>query len=188
MRISERGKRIKKQAVSAAHHKGSNGKGRSSPLKLKLTKSSLSSNTIPTQRSRIPLQLQSLDSSTSCSESDGSRTKRTYTKRMTEKIRRWTKEESDKYEQFINLNAEAMADSNTKRVAKIFIIMSQFIGTKTPSQCRSHHQKFYNKQHRKQTSTYYPSYVPNNWEDISMKMKMLSQLRKRCVFINHSKN
>ena len=182
IRISERGKRIKKQQPTKSVHKNNSIKAKSSPLKLKLTKSSLSSSTIVVPRGRIPIQLQSHES-TSCSESDMSRAKRTYTKRMTEKIRRWTKEESDKYEEFINLNAEAMADSNTKRVAKIFIIMSQFIGTKTPSQCRSHHQKFYNKQHRKQTNTYYPSYVPNNWEDISMKMKMLSQLRKR--YNNH---
>ena len=38
-----------------------------------------------------------------------------------------------------------MKCSTSKRNTKIFLLMSQFIGSKTPSQCRSHHQKFYKK-------------------------------------------
>ena len=34
---------------------------------------------------------------------------------------------------------EIMKDSNTKRNKKIFLLMSKFIGTKSASQCRSHH-------------------------------------------------
>ena len=38
-----------------------------------------------------------------------------------------------------------MKSSTSKRNSKIFLLMSQFIGSKSPSQCRSHHQKFYKK-------------------------------------------
>ena len=43
-----------------------------------------------------------------------------------------------------------MQDNGSKRNTKIFLLMSQFIG-KTPSQCRSHHQKVtvFNKFYRK---------------------------------------
>lgn len=71
--------------------------------------------------------------------------KRIYTKRTTEKIRRWTKEESQNYEKFIDKYADIFNDSSSKRVTKIFIFMAEFIGTKTPSQCRSHHQKFFRR-------------------------------------------
>ena len=71
-----------------------------------------------------------------------SKSKRVYTKRTTEKIKRWTSDECKKYEQFILQNNNVMNDSSTKRTEKIFLSMAHFIGTKTPSQCRSHHQKF----------------------------------------------
>lgn len=74
--------------------------------------------------------------------------KRVYTKRTTEKIRRWTKEEADQYEKFIDMYSDIFNESGSKRVTKVFIQMSQFIGTKTPSQCRSHHQKFFKRLQR----------------------------------------
>lgn len=74
--------------------------------------------------------------------------KRVYTKRTTEKIRRWTKEESEQYEKFIDMYSDIFNESGSKRVTKVFIQMSQFIGTKTPSQCRSHHQKFFKRLQR----------------------------------------
>ena len=74
--------------------------------------------------------------------------KRVYTKRTTEKIRRWTKEEAEQYEKFIDMYSDIFNESGSKRVTKVFIQMSQFIGTKTPSQCRSHHQKFFKRLQR----------------------------------------
>lgn len=71
--------------------------------------------------------------------------KRIYTKRTTDKIRRWTKEESKRYEDFIEQYSDIFNDPSSKRVTKIFIFMSNYIGTKTPSQCRSHHQKFFRR-------------------------------------------
>lgn len=71
--------------------------------------------------------------------------KRVYTKRTTDKIRRWTKEESKLYEDFIDMYSDIFNDSSSKRVTKIFIFMANYIGTKTPSQCRSHHQKFFRR-------------------------------------------
>ena len=69
--------------------------------------------------------------------------KRVYNKRMTDKIRRWNAEECDLYEKFLEMYYEAMIDNTNKRNTRIFLLMSKFIRTKTPSQCRSHHQKFF---------------------------------------------
>ena len=72
--------------------------------------------------------------------------KRIYNKKTNEKIKRWTKEEGQRYDKFIEMHMEIFSDTNKKkRGTKIFLKMSKFIGTKTPSQCRSHHQKFYKK-------------------------------------------
>lgn len=73
------------------------------------------------------------------------KTKRIYTKKTTEKIKRWTKEESQLYEEFLQKYKNIFEEAGTKRMTKIFILMSEFIGTKTASQCRSHHQKFFKK-------------------------------------------
>lgn len=74
-----------------------------------------------------------------------SKTKRIYKKKTTEKIKRWTKEESQLYEEFLQKYKSTFEEAGTKRMTKIFIQMSEFIGTKTASQCRSHHQKFFKK-------------------------------------------
>lgn len=58
---------------------------------------------------------------------------------MSDKIRRWDAEECDLYEKFLEMYYEAMIDSSNKRNTRIFLLMSKFIRTKTPSQCRSHH-------------------------------------------------
>ena len=65
--------------------------------------------------------------------------KRIYNKRTNEKVKRWTKEEALLYEKFIEMYLDIMKDSSSKRNKKIFLLMSKFIGTKNPSQCRSHH-------------------------------------------------
>lgn len=74
-----------------------------------------------------------------------SKLKRIYRKHNTQKIKRWTKEENELYTRFILDHAELLKDPSVKRAKKIFILMSNFIKTKNPSQCRSHHQKFYRK-------------------------------------------
>ncbi|CAD8055501.1 unnamed protein product [Paramecium sonneborni] len=51
-------------------------------------------------------------------------------------IGHWTKEEHDKYLKFLEDN------TSMKKNNKIFRPMSEIIGTRSPSQCRSHHQKF----------------------------------------------
>lgn len=79
-------------------------------------------------------------------EADTSRLKRIYRKHNNQKIKRWTKEESDLYSRFIADHANLLRDPSVKRAKKIFILMSNFIKTKNPSQCRSHHQKFYRKE------------------------------------------
>ena len=61
------------------------------------------------------------------------------------KVKRWTAEESKLYESFIEKYFDLMGETSSKRNAKIFLVMSNFIQGKTPSQCRSHHQKFYKK-------------------------------------------
>ena len=71
--------------------------------------------------------------------------KRSYNKKSTEKIKRWTNEESKRYEDFIKKYNPIMQDTTTKRMTKVFLLMSQYVQTKNPSQCRSHHQKFYPK-------------------------------------------
>lgn len=76
---------------------------------------------------------------------NNSNSKRPYNKKTMEKIKRWTKEESQLYENFIEMYADIFNDPSSKRVTKIFIFMSKYIGSKTPSQCRSHHQKFFKK-------------------------------------------
>ena len=76
---------------------------------------------------------------------DLSKKKRIYNRRPDIKVKRWTKEECQLYEEFIKNYFLAMKDSSSKRNTKVFLQMSEFIGTKVPSQCRSHHQKFYKK-------------------------------------------
>lgn len=71
--------------------------------------------------------------------------KRIYKKKSDEKIKRWTKDESQLYEEFVIENFLIFNDNNIKRANKIFIHMSEFIKTKNSSQCRSHHQKFFQK-------------------------------------------
>ncbi|CAD8140897.1 unnamed protein product [Paramecium octaurelia] len=52
----------------------------------------------------------------------------------------WSQEEHQQYVQFL-LRVKGSGDSHRKG-QPLFKRMSQIIGTRTPSQCRSHHQKF----------------------------------------------
>ena len=57
--------------------------------------------------------------------------KRQYIKKNPEKVKRWTREESLLYEQFVELNYDTMKNSALKRNTKIFMMMSKYIKTKT---------------------------------------------------------
>lgn len=89
--------------------------------------------------------------------SSSSNSKRQYQKRSVDKIRRWSSEECQKYEDFILHNEELMNGSNSNRATKIFLMMSEHIATKTPTQCRSHHQKFFRRVMKKKFSGYHSS-------------------------------
>ncbi|CAD8151800.1 unnamed protein product [Paramecium pentaurelia] len=52
----------------------------------------------------------------------------------------WSQEEHQQYVQFL-LRVKGSGDTQRKG-QPLFKRMSQIIGTRTPSQCRSHHQKF----------------------------------------------
>ncbi|CAD8063592.1 unnamed protein product [Paramecium primaurelia] len=54
----------------------------------------------------------------------------------------WTQKEHRLYLQFIETNKEIMMKSDMKKQEKIFKQMSIIIKSRSPSQCRSHHQKF----------------------------------------------
>ncbi|CAD8091582.1 unnamed protein product [Paramecium sonneborni] len=54
----------------------------------------------------------------------------------------WTHKEHKLYMQFIEKNKEIMMKSDMKKQEKIFKQMSLIIKSRSPSQCRSHHQKF----------------------------------------------
>ncbi|CAK57080.1 unnamed protein product (macronuclear) [Paramecium tetraurelia] len=54
----------------------------------------------------------------------------------------WTNKEHRLYIQFIESHKEIMSDSDQKKMNKIFKQMSDFLKTRSASQCRSHHQKF----------------------------------------------
>ncbi|CAD8079360.1 unnamed protein product [Paramecium sonneborni] len=54
----------------------------------------------------------------------------------------WTQKEHKLYLQFIEKNKEIMMKSDMKKQEKIFKQMSLVIKSRSPSQCRSHHQKF----------------------------------------------
>ncbi|CAD8181896.1 unnamed protein product [Paramecium pentaurelia] len=54
----------------------------------------------------------------------------------------WSTDEHTTYIQFLQQYQNIMTSSMMKKTSKIFKQMSELIGTRTPSQCRSHHQKF----------------------------------------------
>ncbi|CAK87565.1 unnamed protein product (macronuclear) [Paramecium tetraurelia] len=64
------------------------------------------------------------------------------TKRKLYNIGHWTTKEHNLYLSFIQTNKDIMLNSDLKKQNKIFKQMSNFIKTRSPSQCRSHHQKF----------------------------------------------
>lgn len=57
----------------------------------------------------------------------------------------WTLAENGAYVEFLKDNDKVMKDESNRRSSKIFLEMSLFIRTKTPEQCRTHHQKVLGK-------------------------------------------
>ena len=92
---------------------------------------------------KIAEEMSSRDSSENINVTNCRRHKRSYVKKNNERVKRWTKQETALYQNFVEIYKDIMRDSSSKRNSKIFLQMSKFIGSKTPSQCRSHHQKFY---------------------------------------------
>ncbi|CAD8125644.1 unnamed protein product [Paramecium sonneborni] len=54
----------------------------------------------------------------------------------------WTKEEHELYLEFVDSHYDILKSKYDKKSKKIFKMMSQYIPSRTPTQCRSHHQKF----------------------------------------------
>lgn len=54
---------------------------------------------------------------------------------------RWTLEENAKYIAFLQLAKEDFEHEYTRRIKKVFKRLSEFMGSKSESQCKSHHQK-----------------------------------------------
>ncbi|CAD8111763.1 unnamed protein product [Paramecium primaurelia] len=54
----------------------------------------------------------------------------------------WSQQEHQTYLDFLQLHKEIMESQDQKKSNKIFKQMSEIIGSRSPSQCRSHHQKF----------------------------------------------
>ncbi|CAD8096194.1 unnamed protein product [Paramecium sonneborni] len=55
----------------------------------------------------------------------------------------WTPEEHQTYVEFLEKHhTSTMQNQQNRKNNKIFKLMSEIIGTRSPSQCRSHHQKF----------------------------------------------
>jgi hypothetical protein len=54
---------------------------------------------------------------------------------------KWSDEEHMKYIAFLDANKEVMKSKEKRRSNKFYREMSDFIQTRNPLQCRSHHQK-----------------------------------------------
>ncbi|CAD8117975.1 unnamed protein product [Paramecium sonneborni] len=54
----------------------------------------------------------------------------------------WSKSEHQLYLKFVNEHEDILRSKYDKKSKKIFKMMSQYIITRTATQCRSHHQKF----------------------------------------------
>ncbi|CAD8196753.1 unnamed protein product [Paramecium pentaurelia] len=54
----------------------------------------------------------------------------------------WTKQEHLLYLEFVKNHESILRSKYDKKSKKIFKLMSQYIPTRTATQCRSHHQKF----------------------------------------------
>lgn len=55
--------------------------------------------------------------------------------------KRWTSEENQIYVDFLAKYKEGFCTKESRKSKKVFKRLSSIIGTKTPTQCKSHHQK-----------------------------------------------
>jgi hypothetical protein len=53
----------------------------------------------------------------------------------------WSKRENMLYVMFLNYFEAKFSKKQNRRLWKFFKLMSEFIETRSPNQCRSHHQK-----------------------------------------------
>ncbi|CAD8077180.1 unnamed protein product [Paramecium primaurelia] len=77
----------------------------------------------------------------------------------------WSAQEHQVYLTFLQQHRDVMESSELKKTNKIFKLMSDIIKSRSPSQCRSHHQKF---------NPYSKYLVNNNIVRRKMKEQMLS--------------
>ena len=59
--------------------------------------------------------------------------------------RNWNFQENSLYIEFLKENKRSFEDESTRRSSKIFLEMSLSLRTKSPEQCRTHHQKIMTK-------------------------------------------
>ena len=61
---------------------------------------------------------------------------------------RWTSEERREYYVFLRIYSHFFTSKEHRRIDKVYRMMANFIRTRTPDQCRTHHQKLEYKYHR----------------------------------------
>ncbi len=57
----------------------------------------------------------------------------------------WTLAETRRYIEFLRGHVDEFRDKQSRRNQKIFVFMAKIIKTRSPIQCRSHHQKMINR-------------------------------------------
>ncbi|CAD8213947.1 unnamed protein product [Paramecium octaurelia] len=82
----------------------------------------------------------------------------------------WSAQEHQVYLTFLSQHREVMESSELKKTNKIFKLMSDIIKSRSPSQCRSHHQKF---------NPYSKYLVNNNIVRRKMKEQMLNDSKQQ---------
>ncbi|CAK74201.1 unnamed protein product (macronuclear) [Paramecium tetraurelia] len=82
----------------------------------------------------------------------------------------WSAQEHQVYLTFLSQHREVMESSELKKTNKIFKLMSDIIKSRSPSQCRSHHQKF---------NPYSKYLVNNNIVRRKMKEQMLNESKQQ---------
>lgn len=124
---------------------------------------------------RLKLPTHSVSEQSEDSMDSNPNLKRNYSKNNFEKVQRWSEEECKKYEEFIIKHFEILNGNQSNRTTKLFLLMSDYIGSRAPIQCRSHHQKFY----KRVVKRYYP--------DINFPETRKSKVRPRSSYSSYHK-
>lgn len=124
---------------------------------------------------RLKLPTHSISELSEDSLDSASTLKRNYSKNNFEKVQRWSEDECKKYEEFIVKNFDILSGNQSNRTTKLFLLMSDYIGTRAPIQCRSHHQKFY----KRVVKRYYP--------EVSFPETRKSKVRPRSSYSSYHK-